>query len=285
MCQQPFTVIFRRHHCRSCGGLVCDDCSPHRLRLPLHPNWGKVRVCHTCAQDIQQEKTACAEEDHAEYVQVTEHMKELLKQRMEDSEQYKHVLLKLEHVATGDASALERFGQAHDRSVQEFALGTLLARVRGRWDADRKKLEEQIAEADSLQQREVALKEHVKEEEAKAKLLRSEQEELERRQHDRILVRRDIDELEREVMRLQEERDKVNKDMQALEEQKKWAEEVAAQRTRGRICCFRRRQQESLPIGSVQRFTVSTGRVDPSSPFLEPQASRMDQCRHSCALM
>ncbi|KAI7862651.1 FYVE zinc finger-domain-containing protein [Spinellus fusiger] len=32
-CQRPFHFLLRRHHCRSCGQVVCDRCSSHRLRL------------------------------------------------------------------------------------------------------------------------------------------------------------------------------------------------------------------------------------------------------------
>ncbi|KAE9551496.1 hypothetical protein FO519_005290 [Halicephalobus sp. NKZ332] len=41
-----FTVINRRHHCRSCGNVICGNCSTHKLLLPVnkHP----VRVCDTC---------------------------------------------------------------------------------------------------------------------------------------------------------------------------------------------------------------------------------------------
>lgn len=34
ICKKPFTWIFRRHHCRKCGRVVCDSCSPHRITIP-----------------------------------------------------------------------------------------------------------------------------------------------------------------------------------------------------------------------------------------------------------
>lgn len=30
-CAKPFTVMFRRHHCRQCGGVVCEKCSKHKM--------------------------------------------------------------------------------------------------------------------------------------------------------------------------------------------------------------------------------------------------------------
>jgi hypothetical protein len=34
ICNRPFTWLFRRHHCRKCGRVVCNECSPHRITIP-----------------------------------------------------------------------------------------------------------------------------------------------------------------------------------------------------------------------------------------------------------
>lgn len=48
-CQQGFSVIRRRHHCRACGGLVCDKCSATRKLLEYVNAKRPVRVCDGCA--------------------------------------------------------------------------------------------------------------------------------------------------------------------------------------------------------------------------------------------
>jgi hypothetical protein len=35
-CQTAFGMFFRRHHCRCCGMVFCDKCSPNRSNLPSH---------------------------------------------------------------------------------------------------------------------------------------------------------------------------------------------------------------------------------------------------------
>ena len=45
-CQLPFTVRRRRHHCRVCGKLVCNKCSPFKLHVPSRA--AAVRICHSC---------------------------------------------------------------------------------------------------------------------------------------------------------------------------------------------------------------------------------------------
>lgn len=34
ICKRQFSLLFRRHHCRKCGRVVCNDCSPHRITIP-----------------------------------------------------------------------------------------------------------------------------------------------------------------------------------------------------------------------------------------------------------
>jgi hypothetical protein len=48
ICQAVFTLIFRRHHCRNCGKLVCDNCSAKRFHLPHVDESKHVRVCDPC---------------------------------------------------------------------------------------------------------------------------------------------------------------------------------------------------------------------------------------------
>uniref|UniRef100_A0A673K5D2 Lateral signaling target protein 2 homolog n=1 Tax=Sinocyclocheilus rhinocerous TaxID=307959 RepID=A0A673K5D2_9TELE len=45
-CKAPFTVIRRKHHCRSCGKIFCSRCSSHSA--PLYGQMKPVRVCTHC---------------------------------------------------------------------------------------------------------------------------------------------------------------------------------------------------------------------------------------------
>ncbi|KAI8816857.1 uncharacterized protein EV422DRAFT_272286 [Fimicolochytrium jonesii] len=56
-CGQRFTFLFRRHHCRRCGGVFCLRCSSHSIRLDqdcqYHPSGALSRVCTTCYNILQ----------------------------------------------------------------------------------------------------------------------------------------------------------------------------------------------------------------------------------------
>jgi len=45
-CQEPFTMMVRRHHCRKCGGIFCYTCSSFTLVLPSSNK--PQRVCQPC---------------------------------------------------------------------------------------------------------------------------------------------------------------------------------------------------------------------------------------------
>jgi hypothetical protein len=47
-CEIEFTFFFRRHHCRSCGRLLCGDCAPYFVQLTHLQYEEPVRVCLKC---------------------------------------------------------------------------------------------------------------------------------------------------------------------------------------------------------------------------------------------
>ena len=47
-CSAPFTLLRRRHHCRSCGCVACGDCVSNRCHLPGHPENAPQMVCQRC---------------------------------------------------------------------------------------------------------------------------------------------------------------------------------------------------------------------------------------------
>jgi len=51
-CKNPFTVISRRHHCRSCGDVVCGDCSQYKAIVPGVNREREVRVCNSCKKEL-----------------------------------------------------------------------------------------------------------------------------------------------------------------------------------------------------------------------------------------
>jgi hypothetical protein len=54
-CDAPFSFLRRRHHCRNCGGVFCDDCSSSRIELPNRGIGKKVRVCFVCLLKVDAE--------------------------------------------------------------------------------------------------------------------------------------------------------------------------------------------------------------------------------------
>ena len=55
-CSRPYTLVHRRHHCRSCGGVFCSKCTKFRIDLPTRISKSKKsgkpkkngRVCEPC---------------------------------------------------------------------------------------------------------------------------------------------------------------------------------------------------------------------------------------------
>jgi hypothetical protein len=52
-CSLQFTIIRRRHHCRNCGQIYCNNCSNNFIPLACYGYLKPVRVCNVCHQQLQ----------------------------------------------------------------------------------------------------------------------------------------------------------------------------------------------------------------------------------------
>ncbi len=48
ICSKEFWLFLSRHHCRGCGNLVCDDCSPDKVIIKELASVDPQRVCVLC---------------------------------------------------------------------------------------------------------------------------------------------------------------------------------------------------------------------------------------------
>jgi len=48
ICSKGFSMITRKHHCESCGLVICDSCSDRSITLKIHLRSNNVRVCDNC---------------------------------------------------------------------------------------------------------------------------------------------------------------------------------------------------------------------------------------------
>ncbi|SCU83098.1 LAMI_0C01992g1_1 [Lachancea mirantina] len=53
ICSTKFTLLNRKHHCRSCGGIYCQEHSSRRIPLPDLGIYEPVRVCDSCFDDYE----------------------------------------------------------------------------------------------------------------------------------------------------------------------------------------------------------------------------------------
>ena len=60
-CKTGFTFTRRKHHCRRCGGVFCNECSMGRSPIPCWAIDADVRVCAKCLHMIQVDAEADGE--------------------------------------------------------------------------------------------------------------------------------------------------------------------------------------------------------------------------------
>ncbi|KAI9025911.1 hypothetical protein CLU79DRAFT_789750 [Phycomyces nitens] len=56
-CRKPFTLLRRRHHCRTCGQIFCAKCASHAVPGKMYKQKGQVRQCNFCYSEDQQGET------------------------------------------------------------------------------------------------------------------------------------------------------------------------------------------------------------------------------------
>ncbi|KAM5137844.1 pleckstrin homology domain-containing family F member 1 [Mantella aurantiaca] len=80
-----FTTITRRHHCRHCGFVVCQDCSRNRFVIPALSS-KPLRVCNLCHRKLMSEKMAEEEELKRRELELDQDLPEFDPSSEEDSE-------------------------------------------------------------------------------------------------------------------------------------------------------------------------------------------------------
>jgi FYVE/RhoGEF/PH domain-containing protein 5/6 len=70
LCAKEFSFFVRRHHCRRCGRLCCDDCSGARLPIDANPapDAPLERQCDPCAEETRRNMSGSSELDLARVV-------------------------------------------------------------------------------------------------------------------------------------------------------------------------------------------------------------------------
>lgn len=48
ICRVDFSMLRRKHHCRACGTIVCNDCGHFEAVIMAMEDNGPVRVCKNC---------------------------------------------------------------------------------------------------------------------------------------------------------------------------------------------------------------------------------------------
>lgn len=62
-CNEKFTTFARRHHCRNCGKVFCNNCSGRKAPVTQFGYKKPVRVCVACANSIVRESMATQKKD------------------------------------------------------------------------------------------------------------------------------------------------------------------------------------------------------------------------------
>jgi len=104
LCHSEFSAIFRRHHCRACGKLVCGNCSAHRLEM--RPGI-KERVCDNCEVQFTSEHGTGLAEALKVKSQMAVSMKTALQEKHKELERFRGLLIGILNGQACDLPAMQ----------------------------------------------------------------------------------------------------------------------------------------------------------------------------------
>lgn len=277
-CGVEFTTTFRRHHCRQCGQLRCDDCSRHRINVSGHE--GKVRVCEDCIAINNKHHAAGHAEDLEALQQTVEILRSNLRARSQETEVFERVLLEFEAQATEDRSQLDQY--ANDKDSKGSSFPKIHQRVRDLWKELQASGEEHAKQRIEVQKQQDVVKEEsqaIEDETVKLERLRQE---LDAELREITKIEAECDEKKRREIELDKAVQDVRDSIDRLKQERQRHLDREAERLRRR-----------LPGGSVDRgspppsnpmsITISSGRQDPLSSGASH--NRLEGCQRKCSLM
>lgn len=84
-CEERFTEVLRRHHCRSCGEVLCTECAPYVGKPATPMAFTEFRMCKHCCAKTQTERIQKETEEFQKKVRIHE----VAKQRQKEFESKK----------------------------------------------------------------------------------------------------------------------------------------------------------------------------------------------------
>mmetsp|Transcript_48058 Transcript_48058/g.88534 ORF Transcript_48058/g.88534 Transcript_48058/m.88534 type:complete len:312 (-) Transcript_48058:151-1086(-) len=264
LCGQEFNPAFRRkHHCRQCGRVVCDECSQTRSRLPGADAAKKERVCDLCKPLVTDIHASSFLEDSSERSEIVATLRQALSEADQDIRILKQALLNLgasDGVATQDTPT----ARMDFTAFQEERSGTWQKLVS----------EEQTTNA-----------EIAKLEKKKSELQRN-KEILAAKEEDLLTTQKGLEEEHSEVVNILAERDLLWREKAALScriaETRRSIMHLEMQRKENADSRVHQglRQRANLSTSGPQAVTIAAGRGDPLMSPRQPAAPQ-----RSCSVM
>lgn len=263
-CDAEFTMLFRRHHCKECGILTCDNCSKGRMRLPKFPNGRKVRVCNLCVQVLSETQANDVEEDLAENAEIIKHIRQALKSMHSENDKNKQVFLELEAEVLGDRSGIDAY--LADPQADKYSFARLGKKLESKWSELIESVESNAEHRDALVdlRRQAKVQLDAVSAEVQNELRRKSELDAKILQLEKDLE--EAEEIKRRVSELQKSVEDARKQVQDLEAECAERQDRRAQRSfrflPAQSTASREAERPSPQIGPAA-IAVSTGRRDP----------------------